>query len=246
MIRVAKTYTEWEKINKPFIENNRQYINAKNPKTGIIKKIRVYSENEYFKMYPEERKNAATITVGNNHNSNIKHVLGFDNGFITIFKGNQMQYLEWFKNSIARYHRAWGWYIVSTDELPQDIPNEITPIRLNWDAISNEDGTLKTEDAIISIIDNLIYDDSPSEFIGSIGDRLELEVTITNAIQLDGNFGKSTMHIMEDQNKNVYVWVTASKSWTPGVVKKIRGTVKDHKIYKRVKQNILTRCMEVK
>lgn len=243
---VAKSFQAMKIMTEPFQENGRFYVKVLNEKTGNIRKVRFYSENEYFKMYPEERKNAATITVGNNHSSNIKHVLGFDNGFITIFKGNQMQYLEWFKNSIARYHRAWGWYVVSTDELPQDIPDAITPIRLDWDAISNEDGTLKTENAIISIIDNLIYDDSPSEFVGSIGDRLELEVTITNAIQLDGNFGKSTMHIMEDQNKNVYVWVTASKSWTPGVVKKIRGTVKDHKIYKRVKQNILTRCMEVK
>lgn len=243
---VAKSFQAMKIMTEPFQENGRFYVKVLNEKTGNIRKVRFYSENEYFKMYPEERKNAATITVGNNHSSNIKHVLGFDNGFITIFKGNQMQYLEWFKNSIARYHRAWGWYVVSTDELPQDIPDAITPIRLDWDAISNEDGTLKTENAIISIIDNLIYDDSPSEFVGSIGDRLELEVTITNAIQLDGNFGKSTMHIMEDQNKNVYVWVTTSKSWTPGVVKKIRGTVKDHKIYKRVKQNILTRCMEVK
>lgn len=243
---VAKSFQAMKIITEPFQENGKFYVKVLNEKTGTIRKVRWYSENEYFKMYPEERKNAATITIGNNHNSNIKHVLGFDNGFITIFKGNQMQYLEWFKNSIARYHRAWGWYIVSTDELPQDIPDEITPIRLDWDTISNEDGTLKTENAIISIIDNLIYDDNPSEFVGSIGDRLELEVTITNAIQLDGNFGKSTMHIMEDQNKNVYVWITASKSWTPGTIKKIRGTVKDHKIYKRVKQNILTRCMEIK
>lgn len=242
---VAKSFQAMKITTKPFQENGKFYVKVLNEKTGTIRKVRWYSENEYFKMYPEERKNAATITIGNNHNSNIKHVLGFDNGFITIFKGNQMQYLEWFKNSIARYHRAWGWYIISTDELPQDIPDEITPIRLNWDAISNEDGTLKTENTIISIIDNLIYDDSPSEFVGSNGDRLEIEVTITNAIQLDGNFGKSTMHIMEDQNKNVYVWVTASKSWTPGTIKKIRGTVKDHKIYKKVKQTVLKNCREV-
>lgn len=241
---VAKSFQAMKIMTEPFQKNGKFYVKVLNEKTGTIRKVRFYSENEYFRMYPEERKNAATITVENNHNS-IKHVLGFDNGFITIFKGNQMQYLEWFKNSIARYHRAWGWYVVSTDELPQDIPDEITPIRLNWDAISNEDGTLKTENAIISIIDNLIYDDSPSEFVGSNGDRLEIEVTITNAIQLDGNFGKSTMHIMEDQNKNVYVWITASKSWTPGTIKKIRGTVKDHKIYKKVKQTILKNCREV-
>lgn len=242
---VAKSFQTMKIMTEPFQENGKFYVKVLNEKTGTIRKVRWYSKNEYFKMYPEERKNAATITVGNNHNSNIKHVLGFDNGFITIFKGNQMQYLEWFKNSIARYHRAWGWYIVSTDELPQDIPDEITPIRLNWDTISNEDGTLKTESAIISIIDNLIYEDNPSEFIGTIGERLEVEITIINAIQLDGNFGKSTMHIMEDQNKNVYVWITTSKSWTPGTIKKIRGTVKDHKIYKKVKQTILKNCREV-
>lgn len=243
---VAKSFQTMKIMTEPFQENGKFYVKVLNEKTGTIRKVRFYSENEYFKMYPEERKTATTINSGNNYKYNVKHVLGFDNGFITIFKGEQAQYLEWFKKSIARYHRAWGWYIVSTEELPQDIPNEITPIRLDWNLVSNEDGTLKAESAIVEIVDNLIYDDSPSEFIGIIGERLEIEVTIINAIQLDGNFGKSTMHIMEDQNKNIYIWTTASKSWIPGAKKKIRGTIKDHKIYKRVKQNILTRCMEVK
>ena len=90
---VAKSFQAMKIITEPFQENGKFYVKVLNEKTGTIRKVRFYSENEYFKMYPEERKNAATITIGNNHNSNIKHVLGFDNGFITIFKGNQMQYL---------------------------------------------------------------------------------------------------------------------------------------------------------
>ena len=54
------------------------------------------------------------------------------------------------------------------------------------------------------------------------------------------------MHIMTGTDSNEYVWVTASKSWAPGAVKTIRGTIKNHRVYKGVKQNILTRCLEVK
>jgi hypothetical protein len=51
---------------------------------------------------------------------------------------------------------------------------------------------------------------------------------------------------MTDVNENVYVWTTASKSWEEGSEHYIRGTVKEHSVYKNTKQTVLTRCTEVK
>lgn len=244
-MNVAKTYKEWEKVGEIYILNNKQYIKAKHPNTGNLRQIRVYSDAEYKRMYPDEK-----IVEKKDSNAprfkNQKNVLGFEKGFITIFKGDTYAHLEWFQQSEARYCRWWGWYFISTAVIPEDLPEGIIPIQLNWELVGKDNGDLKTDEQVASAIDSLIYEESPSQFIGNIGERIEVDVTVIRAIELDGRFGKSTIHIMEDKDKNVYVWTTASKTWNVDSVKKIRGTVKDHRVYKNTKQTLLIRCMEVK
>ena len=52
--------------------------------------------------------------------------------------------VDWFR-AIARYTRWWGWYIISTEEVPADLPEGITPIQLPWELVGQEDGNLKPE-----------------------------------------------------------------------------------------------------
>ena len=78
----------------------------------------------------------------------------------------------------------------------------------------------------------MVYEPSRSQYQGNIGDRIVVEVTVTKALHLNGYYGPSTMHIMNDADGNEYVWTTAAKSWAEGSVKTIRGTIKDHKEYK--------------
>ena len=127
------------------------------------------------------------------------------------------------------------------------MPEGIEPIRLMWEMVGNDDGRLKPEDQIKPVIEALIYDESPSEYIGTIGERLEVNLTVRRAIALENGYSSeySIMHIMEDDTGNVFVWTTAAKNWKEGTTHKVRGTVKDHKLYKNVRQTILTRCMEV-
>ncbi len=49
---------------------------------------------------------------------------------------------------------------------------------------------------------------------------------------------------MEDAAGNVFVWITSSTRvrFDEGESYWIRGTIKDHKVYKNVKQTVLTRC----
>lgn len=236
---VAKSYTNLPIEEGPYQVNGRMYCKVRQ-KSGTLKQVRWYSDAEYKRMYPEE---VAHTTDPNRKTQ--KDILGFEKGYVTIFKGDTYANLEWFKHSIARYCKLWGWYIVSTDELPEDMPTTITPIQLPWESIGKEDGTLLPEGQITIAIETLLYEPAPSEFQGVIGERIERELTVIKNICLQGAFGVSTMHIFEDANQNIYVWTTASKSWPEGSEHKLRGTVKDHRIYKNCKQTVLTRCVKV-
>ena len=239
---VAKSYQELEIVGDVFISSGRQYVNVK-LKSGKLKTVRWYSDAEYRKMYPEV---VAVNRSADPFSKSQKEVLGFTKGYITIFKGDTYSEIDWFRASIARYTRWWGWYIISTEEVPADLPEGITPIQLPWELVGQEDGKLKPEHLVKEAVESILYDESESEYVGSIGERLDLYLTVEKVIELDNNFGRSSMHIMRDDCGNSYVWTTASKTWSIGSEHHIKGTVKDHRKYRNQCQTILTRCLEVK
>lgn len=240
---VAKSYQDLPIIGDVFISSGRQYVNVK-LKSGKLKTVRWYSDSEYRKMYPEVK--TAVADISDPHYKTQKEVLGFTKGYITIFKGDTYSEIDWFRASIARYARWWGWYIISTEEIPEDLPAGIEPIRLPWDLVGQEDGNLKPEHLVKEAVESIIYEESDSEYQGAIGERLDLYLTVERTIELENNFGHSIMHIMRDDCGNLFVWTTTSKSWSAGTEHHIKGTVKDHRKYKNECQTVLTRCLEVK
>lgn len=235
---VAKSYQGLKQIGEVYTINGKAYIKVE-LKNGTTKQVRVYSEAEYKKYYGETATNEADLKISQ------KEVLGFQKGYITIFKGDTYEHKDWFKANGCRYARYWGWYVVSTMEVPAELPLGIEAIKLNWEDVGEGD-CLKPEDQVSAFVESLQFEPSPSEYQGSIGERLELTLTVAKAIISDSYYGSSTVHVMEDEDGNVFVWITTSKSWEVGSVKKIRGTVKEHKTYHGVKQTVLTRCTEVK
>lgn len=240
---VAKSYQNLEIVGEVFVSSGRQYVNVK-LKSGKVKTVRWYSDSEYRKMYPE----AATAVdhSADPYYKSQKEVLGFTKGYITIFKGDTCSEVDWFRSSIARYARWWGWYIVSTEEVPADLPDGITPIQLPWELIGQEDGSLKPEYLIKEAVESIIYDESESEYVGSIGERLELFLTVERTIELDGNYGRSTMFKFRDDCGNCFIWTTAT---TPGFKIgdeiHLRGTVKNHNKFRNERQTILNRCVKI-
>lgn len=235
---VAKSYQALEVVGDVYTSKGRQYVQVRT-KNGALKSVRWYSEKEYAKMYPDDVKPNTTQLKTQ------KEILGFEKGYITIFKGNTYEDKDYFKGNSARYARPWGWYFMSTEELPDDIPDDVEPVRLPWELVGNEDGTLKPENVVVSAVETLIYEEDESDWQGEIGDKLDIIVTVEKAVILDGYYGSSTMHIMRDYDGNCYVWTTAARSWAPGTEHHIVGTVKELKQYKGTKQTILTRCHEV-
>jgi hypothetical protein len=175
---------------------------------------------------------------------NIKEQLGFSKGPITLFKGDTYSHLDWFRNSVAKYKKFCGWYIPSTEQIPNDIPADLETKTLYWEEISSDDNTLLPDHIIKEVIDNLLYDISLSNYVGFVGERIERKLLVTNIKNIDTYYGNTNIYTMEDENKNVFVWITTSANTflTKNKWYKIIGTIKQYKKYHNVKQNILSRC----
>lgn len=178
-----------------------------------------------------------------------KEALGFaKDGYITIFKGNTYEVKDWFKENGAKYTKMWGWSFGEFAAMPSELPEGVESVQLSWEVVGNEDGSLKVDSEIQAAIENLIYDESPSEFQGEIGDKIEVDLFVRTVKEIDGYYGTSTLYQLEDEDGNVYIWITTSTriSLQSGNWYTIKGTVKNHKTYRNTKQTILTRCTLVK
>lgn len=219
----APSFANLERLSEPFEENGKEYILVKT-KSGTTRRVRWYEE-PMKKIRP------------------LKEVLGFTKGYITIFKGDTSSLLDWFRESSARYHKLFGWYFISEEELPE-IPAGITPIQLKWEdvAFADED-QLRPESQIKEHIDSLMYDPSPSRWQGEIGDRIERLLTVIKVTEMpDGYYGPSIFFLFSDEAGNEYCWTTAAKKLELNETYEIRGTIKSLQKYKGKEQTVLTRC----
>lgn len=236
---VAKSFQSLEIVGDIYTVSGRKYIKVRT-KTGTVRQVRWYSDREYKRMYPDE----VIQKKDDPYYRPQKEVLGFDKGYITIFKGDTYPHKDYFIKSEARYTRWWGWYFASTIELPEDIPSDIEPIRLPWDLVGKNEEKLKPEEEVLAAVESVLYGDDPSEYQGEVGDKITTTVTIEKNIPLNGYYGPSYMHIMRDYDDNCFVWTTAAKNWEVGSEHTITGKIKELKQYKGVKQTVLTRCRE--
>lgn len=250
---VAKSYQELEKVGEPYEENGKTYVQVR-LKSGKLKAVRVYSEREYIKMYEAEglpsgasevQVKAAPINDSYRIYGGQKAALGFHEGYITLFKGDQNANIDFFRSIKARYARTLGWYLPSKMALPAEFPYGLEPVRLMWEDVGADDYFLKPDEEVRKVVEPLIYEASKSEFQGTIGQRLEISVTVTKVVALETQYGVSKMYIMQDANENLYMWTTTAKNWEEGEVHNIRGTVKEHKMYRGNKETVLTRCTEI-
>lgn len=240
---VAKSYQGLEIVQEPYKKNGRMYVMIKNKK-GALKEIRWYNDAEYAKMYPE-------VTVSDKSKDPYykpqKYVLGFEKGYITIFRGVKEEHEEWFKQSICNFTRWWGWSVPSTKEVPKDLPSGVEPVKLYWDPMGNEKEWLREEKVILAHVQATLYPmKSKSISQGGISDRIERVLTVEENIEIENKHfnSKSNVHYMRDSKGNLYMWKTSAKNWPVGASKTVRGTVKDFDTYKGENVTVLTRCIE--
>lgn len=79
--------------------------------------------------------------------------------------------------------------------------------------------------------------------VGTVGDRIELEVVVRRARSRETHFGQQQIYEMEDGDGNLLVWFSTSSSLLDeGESYKLRGTIKRHEIYRDAKRTVLTNC----
>ena len=228
---VAKTYQTWLACGEPYKHNGRMYIDVQKDSNSPIRRVRWYSDKEYARMYKEELPQEKTF--------NQKEILGFD-PYIWIFKGDTYAELEWFRKSPCRYAEYWGWYLPAAIAIPEDLPEGITPVQLDWSVVG-EGTSLKNTQEVQSAISDILYEEQ-GEWVGKIGEKVDIFVEVENAYSYEGNYGLTTIHTLRGEDGNIYMWSTSAKHWEVGDSYHITGTIKDHKTYKGIKQTWLTRC----
>ena len=92
--------------------------------------------------------------------------------------------------------------------------------------------------------------ESTSEYIGEVGDKLDIVLTYVHTATWENAYGGwlnhesiTCLHTFKDEQGNVYVWKTANFIEADyGTKLQVKGTIKEHSEYKGIKQTVLTRC----
>ena len=224
---------------------------------GITSQIvRWYTDKERAALdrAAERRKEAAKVKQEERRiKFAARNAFGFgEAGFITILVGDYETINTYVHSNIpgkARYATIFGWYFPSTEKV-ENVPDSVTTIKIDWETVKDpedaENLTMKDNDFVAKYIRSLTSKPSNSTFQGNVGEWLEKTVTVKKNITLDGRYGISHMHILEDADENVYVWTTASKSIDADTVMTLKMKVKDHKEYNGVNQTVVYYCKEVR
>ena len=177
-----------------------------------------------------------------------RNAFGFgEAGYITLVIGEHDVIQSWrdeLPEHTVWYNEIFHWFIPS-DHTPAEIPSNIKTIKLDWDSIKIDDLEMRPRKEVEEYVSSLIYEPSKSTYQGEVGTWLIKDVVIKSNIELDSRFGLSHMHVMEDEDGNVYVWTTASKNIAAGTALHMKMKVKEHKEYKGTQQTIVFYCKEV-
>jgi hypothetical protein len=86
-----------------------------------------------------------------------------------------------------------------------------------------------------------------NEFTGQVGDKVEVEVTITGVRFIDGAYGMTTLYMLRDTAGYTYKWFSSAGSLGEevGTTHRIKGTIKGHDEYQGRKATVLTRCKAI-
>lgn len=83
---------------------------------------------------------------------------------------------------------------------------------------------------------------APSQHLGEVGKRLDLQVTIERVIDTETDYGILHIHTMRDAHGNAIVWKTTSKRLEVNATLALRGTVKKLSEFRGELQTELSRC----
>lgn len=85
-----------------------------------------------------------------------------------------------------------------------------------------------------------------SNYVGTVGDRKDFALTFVREARFETEWGITSVCTFTDDNGNVFVWKTQGiVDFKPDTAYTLKGTIKEHKEYRGVKQTVITRCKVV-
>ena len=98
------------------------------------------------------------------------------------------------------------------------------------------------------------------EYYGAVGDKFELTLTFDKSFCFEGAYGFTYIHLFHDDENHVFAWSSSNGNYKVEYAKNvtwggieyveyevghkylIKGSIKDHREYRNVKQTVITRC----
>lgn len=238
---VARTYEKFTMDGDPFKENGRMYVNVITPKG--LKKVRWYTDAERARM---DRIAGVETKDKDIMDFNARYAFGFGNdGYITIYKGNSAVIERWAdeNHACSRYNLTFGYYTPS-HLAPVNIPNSVTPIRLEWEEVMDHDDRMKPHEVVQKIVIQKLGIATQSEYQGEVDTWLQKMVTINEKKTRESVYGTKHTYSMSDVTGNTYIWETGSKDYKCGTSVNLKMKVKEHKEINGNKVTVVWYCKE--
>lgn len=164
-----------------------------------------------------------------------------DDGSAYVVMGNTYERKNELKNAGAHYHPALGWYF------SEQVENfDVRRFESQDFGIKDEYGRWNILGGKSSVIaaaqEEYERGKIHSEFVGEIGEKVSIEVTVERVAGYETQWGWTSVFTMVDADGNFFVWKTSSGDMDEGSHVQVSGKIKEHSEYRGIKQTVLTRC----
>lgn len=167
-----------------------------------------------------------------------------EEGFMWIVLGDTYSIKEELKAAGAKFNNRFYWHFDHEDNGYSCVKISIADV-----AKKNNLDHWIINDYVWEYIEALIKKNAPkttSEYIGNVGDKLELNVILTKIFTYETHFtyyGETNyIYKFKDESGNTLIWKTGCKDIEEGQTYRIKGTIKEHSEYEGDKQTVMTRC----
>lgn len=160
--------------------------------------------------------------------------------------GNSYSIKDELKSAGFIYDKVLRWHKAD----PGDYADRCVEVSLEdicvWSAWGEAHYLTSAQDFVNKLICPAEDETTPSEWVGTIGEKYLDTVTLVRKGWCDTRFGGSNIYSFKDETGNELTWFTSTLlDKEVGEVFKIRGTIKSHNEYKGKKSTILTRVKVV-
>ena len=160
-------------------------------------------------------------------------------GITYVVAGNTFDIKDELKALGAKFNNYIKWH------LPYR-PDGYTVVEMNYQEcfFENEVAGLHWNDNVGALLEKKmpVIERPQLSYIGTVGDKVTLELTQVSCFVFDSNFGISCINVFKDDNGNKIVWKTSYRVADDGKQVTLKGTIKEHNLFREEKQTILIRC----